>query len=133
MWWIALLVVGIIAFFLVLNRNAAADEALVQKKRMKRIAQGDYAFILDEHRQRQKRRADEVERCAKMLANKKLEGEPPQLEFTHPTTELLEIAKQYPDDFAVLELIEAIEKTNEAMKEMGELIASLALDEDNDG
>ena len=131
MWWIVLVIVGIVAFFVALNRNAAADEAMMQKKRLKRIAQGDYGFILDEHRQRQKRRADEVGRCAKMLANKKLEGEPPQLDFTHPTTELVEIARQYPNDSEASKLIQDIERTNDAMKEMRGLIASLSLDEDD--
>ena len=131
MWWLVLIIIGIIAFFMVLNRNAAADEAQVRKKRLKRIAEGDYEFILEEHRQRQKRRADEVERCEKMLLSKKNDGEPPQLDYSHPTTELVEIARQYPNDVAVSELIQEIEKTNDAMKEMRGLIASLGSDEDD--
>jgi len=116
MWWIVLPIIGIIAFFMILNRNAKRDEAAMQKRRWRRILKGDYEFALTEHENRRKRRQEELVQAIKMLDVN--EGELSRLDFDHPTTELEEIAKLYPHDERVIKLIDEIKKTNAAREKM---------------
>ena len=121
MWWLVLPMIGIIAFFMILNRNAKRDEVAMQKRRWRRILSGDYEFALAEHENRRKRRQEELVQAATMLdAN---EGELSRLDFDHPTTELEEIAKLYPHDERVIKLIDEIKKTNAARDEMNQKLS----------
>ena len=125
MWWIALVAIGIVAFFVMLNKNAAADEAKLQKRRWSKIANGDYEFVLIEHRQRMKRRQEELAQATKALEEAHNNHELPHLDFDHPTAELEEIARLHPHDKTVTELIFEIKSTNSARDKVNEAVKGL--------
>ena len=146
MWWLALIIISIIAFFVILNRNAAADEARMREKRLRRIEEGDYEFVLEEHRQRLRRRADALEQIASYANDDSGNDDnnsrdignnsnnntdhiisiwQDELDFNHPTTELTDIAEKYPHDTRISELIEEIIKTNHAIEKLADKLEAM--------